>query len=98
MRIRRTGATRGDAPVWYVQADSAGEQLAFRAGLIEERAPDARWRYVMAWGFRSRPAAEAALPDLYAEMLEALLVLREQVRLAADAAREFCVQNCLDIA
>jgi hypothetical protein len=98
MRIRRTGAKRGDSPVWYVQASSAGEQLAFQAGLIEDRSPDARWRYVMAWGFCSRSAAEETLPDLYNEMVEALRVLREQVWLAADAARDFCAQNCPDIA
>ena len=64
MIVRRTGAKRGDCPTWYVWADMPAEQAAIRAGLLEERAPDARRRYILAWGFPSRRAAEEALERL----------------------------------
>lgn len=64
MIVRRTGAPAGTSPHWYVSADRPEEQAAIRAGLLEERAPDARWRYVLAWGFVSKAAAQEALARL----------------------------------
>ena len=62
--VRRTGAKRGASPTWYVSADLAEEQAAIRAGLLAERSPDARWHYVLAWGFPSKAVAEDALARL----------------------------------
>jgi len=64
VRVRRTGAGAGTSPTWYVWADRPEEQAAVRAGLLDERSPDARRRYVLAWGFPSREAAEEALERL----------------------------------
>jgi hypothetical protein len=64
MVVRRTGAKRGTSPTWYVSADLLEEQAAIRAGLLEERSPDARWRFVLAWGFPSRIEAVEALARL----------------------------------
>lgn len=64
MRVRRTGAGRGRKPLWYVWADLEEEQEAIRAGLLDERAPDARWRFVLAWGFSSRSEAREEMKRL----------------------------------
>jgi len=64
VKIRRTGAGRGQAATWYVWADQPEEQAAIRAGLLEDRSPDNRVRYVLAWGFPNRRGAEKALENL----------------------------------
>lgn len=61
MRVRRTGARKGCAPVWYVQAETEEERAAFREGRVEEQSPGARWKYVLAWGFGSKREAKEAL-------------------------------------
>lgn len=72
MMIGRTAAKRGSKTTWYVYADRAAEQRAIREGLLEERAPDVRWRFVLAWGFRSKREAEAALEELRPAVEEAV--------------------------
>jgi hypothetical protein len=57
--VRRTGAKRGQSPVWYVYADRTEEQTAIDTGTLTDQSPDARWRHVLAWGFESQEAAEA---------------------------------------
>lgn len=68
MRVRKTGAQRGERVTWYVWADREEERAAVRAGLLEERAPDARWRYVLAWGFGSRGGAVGAMAVMREEV------------------------------
>jgi len=70
MKVRRTGAKRGRSPIWYVWADQPEEQAAIRAGLLKDRAPDNRFRYVLAWGFTSRQAAERAMEELQPQVDE----------------------------
>jgi len=71
MMIGRTAARRGSKTTWYVYADRAVEQRAIREGLLEERAPDVRWRFVLAWGLESKRAAVAALEELRPAVEEA---------------------------
>jgi len=70
MKVRRTGAQRGRSPTWYVWADQPEEQAAIRAGLLEDRSPDNRVRYVLAWGFLNRRGAEKAMEELRPEVEE----------------------------
>ncbi len=63
MLVRRTGARRHEHPYWYIYADRAEEQAAMRAGLLKDQAPDARFKYVVTFGLRSRQAAEVAMAD-----------------------------------
>ncbi len=64
MKVRRTGAKRGQSATWYVWADQPEEQAVIRAGLLEDRSPDNRVRYVLAWGLLNRKEAEKAMEDL----------------------------------
>ncbi len=66
MRVRRTGARAGEAPVWYVQATTDEELAAIEAGTLEAgKGPGPkRWRYVLAWGFRSRREAMVGMDEL----------------------------------
>ena len=64
MRIRRTGAKRGQSPIWYVQASTESEAEAIRAGLLADVAPDRRYLHVLAWGFGTRQAAVEAMEEL----------------------------------
>jgi len=75
MRVRRTGAGRGRSPTWYVAADRPDEQAAIVAGLLEERAPDARWRYILAWGFNRKAGAQRAMEDLRPAVQRAIDVM-----------------------
>lgn len=68
MRVRRTGGGKGRKATWYVWADRAEERGAMRAGLLEERSPDARWKYVLAWGFGTRGAAREGMKGLEAKV------------------------------
>ena len=85
MRVRRTGGKRGQRVTWYIWADQPDEQAAIRAGLLPERSPDARWRFVLAWGFPSREAAEGAMERVQIE-LDAALGQQASLELA-DRAR-----------
>ncbi len=64
MRVRRTGARRGQSPTWYIYADQLEEQAAIRAGLLQDRSPDPRYRDVVAWGFARKAIAAGALSRL----------------------------------
>jgi len=68
MKVRRTGGKRGSSPTWYIWADDAREQAAIRAGLVAEMAPDARFRFVLAWGFGSEAEATAAMERMREEL------------------------------
>jgi hypothetical protein len=73
MIVRQTGARRHEHPYWYIYADLPEEQAAIRAGLLDDRAPDARWRFVIEFG-RSKPAAVQAMEQEWApKVLENLV-------------------------
>lgn len=73
MIVRRTGAKKGGKPTWYVWAELPEEQVALRAGLLEERAPGGQFfRDVLAWGFGSRSAAREAMAALETKVDAAL--------------------------
>ena len=86
MIVGRTGAKRGVSPTWYVSADLAEEQAAIRAGLLEERSPDARWRFVLAWGLPSRATAEDALARLRPAVAAAVAAAVSALEARADDA------------
>lgn len=76
MRVRRTGARRGQSPTWYISADQENERAAIRAGLLQNCAPDQRWIYVLAWGYSSKAAAEIALSEMQSAVAAAILSVR----------------------
>jgi hypothetical protein len=86
MKVRRTGAKKGGRPTWYVWAERPEEQVAVRAGLLEEEAPAGQlFRYVLAWGFGSRSAAREAMEGLETKVdmaVEAVEVAKEQAGVA----------------
>lgn len=63
MIIRRTGAKRGERPIWYVQADRPEEFAAIRRNEVRVQ-PTGRIPNVLAWGLSSREDAQAALDEL----------------------------------
>jgi len=81
MRIRRAGTRRGESATWYVWANRLEEQIAIRNGVLEDHAPDRRWRFVLAWGFGSQRAA-AAWVEEHREEVERIVadVLRQEIR------------------
>lgn len=46
--------------------------MAIRAGLLQDRAPDQRWLYVLAWGFSSKAVAAVALAEMQPAVAAAL--------------------------
>jgi hypothetical protein len=80
MRVRRTGAKRGQSPTWYIQAETEVEKMAFRMGLMRNASPKPRlYRFVVRWGYDSRDDAEAELPKATEEVIDALYVVRSRV-------------------
>jgi len=79
VRVRRTGAKRGQSPVWFIQASTEAEVNAIRAGLLENKSPDPRWwRHVLAWGYSSKKAALAGMADLQHQVDTAIAELHAQ--------------------
>lgn len=64
MRVKKTGAKKGQSPVWYVQADDDVERALFASEVIVDQSPDERYVDVLAWGFGDKAAAEAAAEGL----------------------------------
>jgi hypothetical protein len=75
MKVRRTGAKRGQSPTWYVWADQPSEQAAIKAGLLEEQAPDLGYRYILVWGCRSQQAARQAMERIRLEVEQAVALI-----------------------
>jgi len=75
VKIKRTDAT---APVWYVLADREEERTAIRVGLLEEKAPSALWRYVLAWGFGSHQAAADEMERLRPQVEGAVAMIESE--------------------
>jgi len=100
MKVRRTGGKKGESVTWYVGADSAEEQVAIRAGLLEEKAPDARWRYVLAWGYPTRQAAIEAMEKLrpVVEAVVEMIITDNEIRAKGELilARIFAADARLD--
>lgn len=84
MIVRRTAARRHEHPYWYIYADRPEEQAAIRAGLLEDRAPDARWRFVIEFGYRSKPAAVTAMEEEWAPKVEQAIAQLEVEALEDD--------------
>lgn len=57
MQVRRTGAKKGQSPIWYVQASTEAEKEAMKAGLLEDRSPDWRYPYTLIWGCKTKSYA-----------------------------------------
>jgi hypothetical protein len=71
MRVRRTGAKKGESVTWYVQAEGEEKEL-IRQGFWEEQAPNKKYIYVLQWGFDSKSDAEAAMERLEPRVEELL--------------------------
>lgn len=87
MIVRKTGAKKGQSPVWYVQADDEVERALFASEIVLDQSPDARYTDALAWGFGSKAAAEAAaegLEQALGSLPVDVLGAREQA-IAADA-------------
>jgi hypothetical protein len=90
MKVRQTGCKRGQKPTYYIQADTDEEKAAIKAGLLDEieRRLIGHRPYVLAYGFKSRHAAEEAMDEMYGDVAVAVRAtpLLEEVVGAEQAA------------
>lgn len=93
MRVRRTGAKKGQSVTWYVQAEGDEKEL-LRQGLWEEQAPTRKYINVLAWGFGSKSDAEAAIERLEPRVEAALADLADDDD-SADSCAEKPVESAL---
>jgi len=72
MRVRRTGAGRGQRATYYIQATREDDPELYAGildGAIEERAPvGTLYRGVLVWGFARKSGARATLARLQAAL------------------------------
>ncbi|RLG43672.1 MAG: hypothetical protein DRN81_06070 [Thermoproteota archaeon] len=68
MRVRRTGAKRGQSPIWYVMASTIDERRVIDAGLLKDVSPSRSYCYVLNWGYSSKADATAAMHFLQADV------------------------------
>jgi hypothetical protein len=91
MRVRRTGAKKGQSVTWYVQAEGDEKEL-LQQGLWEEQAPTRKYINVLAWGFGSKADAEAAMERLEPRVEAALADLADD---SADSCAEKPVESAV---
>lgn len=87
MHVRRTGASRHRRPTWYIGTSEDWERAAIRIGVVVNGVADARYRYAVSFGYRSRPSAEDAIPAVEEQLIE-MLAQHRQMRVDAIASGE----------